>query len=76
MFGRARWRDREYEDALPGDSNFGRDDDIFEALVDARWMMGKDWGLRGQLEYRDAESTRQDRNYDSMAVTAGAFKQV
>ena len=61
---------------MPADSNFDRDDDIFEALVDARWMIGNDWGLRGQLEYRDAESTRQDRNYDATAVTGGAFKRV
>ena len=75
VFARVRLRDREYDDALPGDSNFERDDTIFDALVNARFQAGKDWGFGGQLEYRDAESTRLDRNYDAVSVSVSAFKQ-
>jgi hypothetical protein len=75
VFARARLRDREYDDALPGESNFQRDDDIFDALVSARFQAGLDWGIGGELEYRDAESTRLDRNYDAVAVSLRAFKQ-
>lgn len=75
VFARARLRDREYDDALPGDSNFERDDTIFDALVNARFQAGKDWGVGGQLEYRDAESSRLDRNYDAVTVSLSAYKQ-
>lgn len=75
VFARARLRDREYDDALPGDSNFQRDDTIFDALVNARFQAGRDWGVGGQLEYRDAESTRLDRNYDALTVSLNAYKQ-
>ena len=75
VFARARLRDREYDHALPGDRNFERDDTILDALVSARFQVGKDWGVGGQLEYRDAESTRLVRNYDAVAVSFNAFKQ-
>ena len=75
VFARARLRDREYDDALPADSNFQRDDTIFDALVNASYQVGKDWGVGGQVEYRDAESTRLDRNYDAMSLSVNVFKQ-
>ena len=75
VFARARLRDREYDDALLGDSNFERDDTILDALVNARFNVGENWGVGGQLEYRDAESTRLDRNYDAVSVSVSAFKQ-
>lgn len=75
VFARARLRNREYDDALPGDSNFKRDDDIFDALVNVRFQAGRDWGVGGELEYRDAESTRIDRNYDAVVVSLSVFKQ-
>lgn len=75
VFARARLRNRDYDDALPGDSNFERDDDIFDALVNVRFQAGRDWGVGGELEYRDAESTRIDRNYDAVTVSLSAFRQ-
>ena len=75
VFARARLRDREYNDALPDDSNFERDDTIFDAIVNARFQVGHDWGVDGQVEYRDAESTRLTRNYDAVTVSLGVFKQ-
>ena len=74
LFARARLRDREYDDALLGDSNFERDDTILDALVSARFQVGENWGVGGQLEYRDAESTRLDRNYDAVSVSLSAFR--
>lgn len=73
VFARARLRDREYGDALLDDSNFGRDDKILDALVNARFQIGRDWSVGGQLEYRDAESTRLDRNYDALTVSLSAL---
>lgn len=73
VFARARLRAREYDKAAPGDSNFGRDDDILDALVNARYRIGERWGVRGQLEYRDAESTRADRNYDAFTFSLAVF---
>lgn len=75
VFARARLREREYHKAALADSNFGREDDIFDALVNARYRINERWGVRGQLEYRDAESTRTDRNYDAFVVSLGVFAQ-
>ncbi len=74
VFSRVRVRDREYEDAPLGTSNYDRDDTIIDGLINARVIMGTNWGLDGQLEYRDADSSRDDRNYDAMAIYLNAFK--
>lgn len=73
VFARLRSRDREYEKALVGDTNFGRDDTIVDALVNTRVRIGEHWGLGGQVEYRDGESTRTDRNYDALVFSVSAF---
>jgi hypothetical protein len=75
VFARARLRDREYGDALPDERNFERDDTIFDALVNARYQVGRNWSIGGQLEYRDAESTRLDRNYDAFTMSISVSRQ-
>lgn len=73
VFARLRSRDREYFEAPADDSNFRRDDTILDALVNARVQVGERWGLGGQLEYRDSDSTRDDRNYDALVVWMSAY---
>lgn len=72
-FARVRSRDREYRDAPLGDTNFGRDDTIVDALVNTRVRIGDHWGMGGQVEYREGDSTRADRNYDALVISVSAF---
>ncbi len=74
VFARVRSREREYQDAVIGDTNFGRDDTVVDALVNTRVRIGEHWGLGGQVEYRDGESTRSDRNYDALVFWVSAFR--
>jgi len=73
LFARVRVRDREYRDAPIGDNNFGRDDKTVDGLINARVRIGEHWGLSGQIEYRNGDSTRPDRNYDATMLSLSAF---
>lgn len=72
-FGRIRFRDRDYPDAPAADSNFNRKDDIVDAVVNARYRMGPNWGVGAQAEYRDGDSTRLDRNFDATVFSLFAY---
>lgn len=74
VFARVRVREREYRDAPVGDANFGRDDTILDGLINARVRIGERWGLSGQVEYRNGDSTRLDRNYDATMLTLSAYR--
>lgn len=73
LFARMRVREREYRDAPIGDNNFGRDDTILDGLISARVRIGEHWGLSGQIEYRDGDSSRLDRNYDATMLSLSAY---
>ncbi len=75
LFIRFRRRDREYEDALPGDNNFQRDDTIQDVDLNLRWLVTRRWGVQFRDSYREGESTRPDRNFDGNRAEAGVFVQ-
>lgn len=71
LFIRVRRRDREYEDAPPGENNFQRDDTLYDLNANFRWFFQRHWGAQVAVMYRDGESTRPDRNYDSSQFALG-----
>jgi hypothetical protein len=73
MLVRYKRRERAYEDAPPGTSNFGREDVIEDYLLSLRVPLGPRFGLRMEDSYRRGASTRPDRNYDAAQVAAGVF---
>lgn len=73
LFARVRVREREYRDAPIGDVNFARDDTILDGLINARVRIGERWGLAGQVEHRNGDSSRLDRNYDATMLSLSAF---
>ena len=70
---RVRRREREYQDAPAGDSNFNRDDTVTDVNFNLRWRVRERWGFEIRDEYRDGESTRPDRNFDGNYIGAGLF---
>ena len=73
MFARVKRRDRDYFNAPSTDSNFERSDEALLGLLNMRLRVGRSWGLGAKVEYRDATSTRPDRNYDAGQVGVGMF---
>jgi hypothetical protein len=73
LFLRFRRRDREYDDALPGDRNFGRDDTTDDINFNLRWRVSERWGAQLRDTYRSGDSTRPDRNFTGNQVEVGAF---
>lgn len=71
LFVRIRRRDRQYEDAPEGDSNFQRDDTVDDLTANFRWFVRDSWGLQLVVSYRDGESTRPDRNFDGAQIGLG-----
>jgi hypothetical protein len=72
-FLRLRSRDRDYEDASVGDSNFARSDSVDDLNFNIRWLLGERLGLVLQDTYRTADSTRPDRNFTGNQIAAGVF---
>ncbi len=72
-FLRLRSRDRDYEDAPPGDSNFGRADSVDDLNFNINWLFGERLGLVVRDIYRTADSTRPDRNFSGNRIDAGLF---
>lgn len=73
VFFRWRQRDREYNDAPFGTSNFGRVDTVDDFVLNIRYYIDSAWGVSFSDEYRTADSTRIDRNYDGNQILAGVF---
>lgn len=73
FFLRFRSRDREYDDAPPGDRNFQRDDTTEDINFNLRWQLGERWGLQVRDTYRSGDSTRPDRNFTGNQAEVGAF---
>ncbi len=73
LFIRFKRRTRHYDEALLLDTNFGRDDTIYDFIVNLRWMVGERWGVRVENFYRNGNSTRPDRNYSGNRLLGGAF---
>ena len=73
LFLRFRSRDREYEDAPPGDRNFQRDDTTEDVNFNLRWQAGERWGLQVRDTYRSGDSTRPDRNFTGNQAEIGVF---
>jgi hypothetical protein len=73
LFLRAKQRERDYPNAPVEDRNFERNDAVLDALMNLKVRVGPHWGLGFRAEYRDAESTRIDRNYDASLVGFGMF---
>ena len=68
---RFRVRDREYTVGDPAASNFGREDDRWDATLAADYTL-LDWlGINGYVAYEDAESTKESRNYDWLLAGVG-----
>jgi hypothetical protein len=73
LFARVKRRDRDYINAPITDDNFERSDETLDGLINLRVLVGKSWGLGLRAEYRNAESTRPDRNYDAGQIGIGMF---
>ena len=73
LFLRFRSRDREYDDAPPGDRNFQRDDTSEDINFNLRWQATERWGLQLRDTYRSGDSTRPDRNFTGNQAEIGAF---
>ena len=73
LFLRFRSRDRQYEDAPPGDRNFRRDDTTDDINFNLRWRLSERWGVQVRDTYRSGDSTRPDRNFTGNQAEIGAF---
>lgn len=73
VFLRFRSRDREYDDAPAGDSNFQRDDTTEDINFNLRWQVSDRWGMQLRDTYRSGDSTRPDRNFTGNQAEIGAF---
>lgn len=73
VFLRFRSRDREYNDAPPGDRNFQRDDTTEDINFNLRWQVTERWGVQLRDTYRSGDSTRPDRNFTGNQAEIGAF---
>lgn len=73
LFARYKRRNREYQDAPAGTSNFQRDDTVDDIVVNLRWQVQERWGLRLETFHREGESNRIDRNYDGTLTSVGVF---
>ena len=73
LFLRFRSRDREYEDAPPGDRNFQRSDTTEDINFNLRWRVTERWGAQLRNTYRSGDSTRIDRNFTGNQIEVGAF---
>lgn len=73
LFLRFRSRDRQYDDAPPGDRNFQRDDTTEDINFNLRWQISERWGLQLRDTYRQGDSTRPDRNFDGNQFEIGGF---
>ncbi len=73
LFLRFRSRDREYDDAPPGDRNFQRDDTTEDINFNLRWRVSERWGVQLRDTYRSGDSTRPDRNFTGNQAEIGAF---
>jgi len=73
FFIRFKSRDRDYPDALDGDTNFARADTIRSAMLSIRWRFSERLGLRLRDRYREGDSTRVDRNFHGNQIEAGIF---
>ncbi len=73
FFLRYRSRDRQYEDAPPGDRNFQRDDTTEDINFNLRWRVSQRWGVQFRDTYRSGDSTRPDRNFTGNQAEIGAF---
>jgi hypothetical protein len=74
-FLRLRSRDRDYENAPPGENNFDRSDTLDEINFNVRWLMGQRLGFMIRDNYRSGDSTRLDRNFTGNVIEAGIFFQ-
>lgn len=72
-FLRFRSRDRDYEDAPAGESNFGRSDTVDDINFNLRWRFTDSLGLIVRDTYRTGDSTRIDRNFTGNSIEAGVF---
>jgi hypothetical protein len=72
-FLRFRSRDRQYDDAPPGDRNFRRDDTVEDINVSLRWRVSERWGVELRDTYRSGDSTRPDRNFTGNQAEIGAY---
>lgn len=73
LFFRYKYREREYKDAPPDTSNFGREDEVQDIVFNISWLLTDSWGIRLEDFYRDGSSTRPDRNYDGNRIYAGVI---
>ena len=73
LFIRFRERQRDYEDAPPGERNFGRMDTVTDVTLNLRLQVTDSWGVQLRDSYREGESTRPDRNFDGNSVSVGIF---
>lgn len=72
-FLRFRTRDRDYDDAPPGDSNFQRSDTVEDVNANVRWLFARRMGLQVRNSYRSGDSNRADRNFSGHVIEAGVF---
>jgi hypothetical protein len=71
LFMRYKFRQRNYDDAQPGDRNFEREDDVQDIIFNITWRFTQRWGVRLEDFYRTGSSTRPDRNYSGNRIYAG-----
>jgi len=71
LFFRYKYRERNFNDAPPGERNFEREDQVQDIVFNITWRFTKHWGLRLEDFYRTGDSTRPDRNYDGNRIYGG-----
>ena len=52
IFMRYKYRQRNYDDAEPGDRNFEREDDVQDIIFNITWRFTRSWGVRLEDFYR------------------------
>lgn len=72
LFIRYKYRERDYDDAPSGTSNFTRQDEVQDIVFNLTYELARRWALRLENFYRDGSSTRPDRNYDGNRIYLGA----
>ncbi len=76
LFLRFKYRSRDFPDAREGDSNFGREDDLTDIVLNLNWRPARRWGARFESFLRDGSSTRADRNYTGNRFYVGVVYRI
>ena len=71
FFFRYKYRERDFNDAIEGDRNFERSDELSDVVFNLTWRFSSNWGVRFESFLRDGSSTRPDRNYTGNRIYAG-----